>query len=164
VTALAPQPLEIPELRTIVASLAADPLRWAHFVRHDAAQRVFERVVDEPAFEAWLICWMPGHDTGFHDHDVSSGAVTVVSGAVREERLGLGIGGVRSRVFVPGETFDFTSSEIHRVTHHGTQAAVTLHAYSPRLRRMGAYAVAQDGALSRHPLAYGEELRPVQAA
>ena len=37
---------------------------------------------------------------------------------------------------------------------------MTLHAYSPRLRRMGAYAVASDGALKRHPLGYGEELRP----
>jgi hypothetical protein len=36
---------------------------------------------------AWLICWMDDHDTGFHDHDISAGAVAVVSGRVREERL-----------------------------------------------------------------------------
>ena len=59
-------------------------------------------------------------------------------------------------------TFDFSASEIHRVTHSGAAAAVTLHAYSPRLRRMGAYAVASDGALKRHPLGYGEELRPFE--
>jgi quercetin dioxygenase-like cupin family protein len=105
---------------------------------------------------------MPGHDTGFHDHDLSSGAVTVVSGAVREERLGLGE--TRSRVYNAGETFDFASSVIHRVTHMGEAATVTLHAYSPRLRRMGAYAVSDDGALKRHPLGYGEELRPVHVA
>jgi hypothetical protein len=29
---------------------------------------------------------------------------------------------------------------------------------------MGAYAVTREGALQRHPLAYGEELRPVQVA
>ncbi len=39
---------------------------------------------------------------------------------------------------------------------------MTLHAYSPRLRRMGAYAVTRDGALQRHALGYGEELRPVE--
>jgi predicted metal-dependent enzyme (double-stranded beta helix superfamily) len=114
--------------------------------------------------EAWLICWMPGHDTGFHDHDLSSGAVTVLSGAVREERLGLGGGETRSRVYGPGETFDFTAAEIHRVTHAGAEAAVTVHAYSPRLRRLGAYAFSRDGALQRHPLGYGEELRPVEIA
>ena len=154
--------LEIPELRAVVAGLAADPERWAHRVRHDPQQRVFERLADEPEMEAWLICWMPGHDTGFHDHDLSSGAVTVVSGAVCEERLG--IARTTSRVYLPGETFAFTASEIHRVTHSGAVGAVTLHAYSPRLRRMGAYAVTRDGALQRHPVGYGEELRPVTAA
>jgi predicted metal-dependent enzyme (double-stranded beta helix superfamily) len=156
-----PPQLGIPQLREVVAALAGDPRRWSHLVRHDPGQRVFERLIDEPEVEAWLICWMPGHDTGFHDHDLSSGAVTVVSGAVREERLGLGVAETRARVFAPGDTFDFTASEIHRVTHSGAQASVTLHAYSPRLRRMGAYAVARDGALRRHPLGYGEELRPV---
>jgi predicted metal-dependent enzyme (double-stranded beta helix superfamily) len=149
---LVPPALEIPQLRELVAGLAADPRRWSHLVRHDRGQRVFERLIDEPAVEAWLICWMPGHDTGFHDHDLSSGAVTVVSGAVREERLGMLPAEVSARVYAPGDTFDFTASEIHRVTHAGAQATVTLHAYSPRLRRMGAYAVASDGALKRHPL------------
>jgi quercetin dioxygenase-like cupin family protein len=153
--------LQIPELRQLVAGLAADAARWAHLVRHDPVQRVFEPVLDEPEVEAWLICWMPGHDTGFHDHDLSSGAVTVVSGAVLEERLGLGT--TASSIYLAGETFDFTASEIHRVVHSGTAPAVTLHAYSPRLRRMGAYEVTPAGALQRHPLRYGEELRPLTA-
>jgi quercetin dioxygenase-like cupin family protein len=153
--------LQIPALRRLVAGLAADAARWSHLVRHDPERRVFEQVLDEPEVEAWLICWMPGHDTGFHDHDLSSGAVTVVTGAVLEERLGLGT--TASNTYVRGETFDFTSSEIHRVVHAGTGPAVTLHAYSPRLRRMGAYSVTPAGALQRYPLRYGEELRPLTA-
>jgi predicted metal-dependent enzyme (double-stranded beta helix superfamily) len=157
--------LPVPQLRTLVADLVADRERWQQLVRHDPSQRVFERLLDDADadVEAWLICWMPGHDTGFHDHDLSSGAVTVVSGSVQEERLGLG-SDASPRVYATGETFDFTSSEIHRVTHAGAEPAVTLHAYSPRLRRMGAYAIARDGALKRHPLGYGEELRPLQLA
>src|SRR4051795_12726543 len=116
--------LEIPQLRTLVAELASGHERWRQLVRHDPVNRVFERLVDEPAVEAWLICWMPGHDTGFHDHDLSSGAVTVVSGAVREERLGIGANA--SRAYLTGETFDFTPAEIHRVTHAGDVGAVTL--------------------------------------
>jgi quercetin dioxygenase-like cupin family protein len=139
-----------------------DTERWCYLVRHDPDQRVFEQVIDEAEVEGWLICWMPGHDTGFHDHDLSSGAVTVIGGAVREERLGLGHND--SNVYMAGDTFDFTASEIHRVTHVGSEAAVTLHVYSPRLRRLGAYAVAPGGALKRHPLGYGEELRPVAIA
>jgi predicted metal-dependent enzyme (double-stranded beta helix superfamily) len=153
--------LGIDALRLLVARLAADPGAWAHLVRHDSEQRVFEQVLDEPDVEAWLICWMPGHDTGFHDHDLSSGAVTVLSGAVLEERLGIGT--TASNLYEAGETFDFTASEIHRVTHAGAAPAVTLHAYSPRLRRLGAYSVTPAGALQRYPLRYGEELRPLTA-
>jgi quercetin dioxygenase-like cupin family protein len=154
-------PLGVGALRELVEVVAAEPAAWAHLVRHDPHQRVFERIVDEPDVEGWLICWMPGHDTGFHDHDLSSGAVTVVAGSVLEERLGIGV--TASNVYAQGETFDFTASEIHRVVHTGAQPTVTLHAYSPRLRRLGAYAVTPGGALQRHPLGYGEELRPVGA-
>ena len=45
--------------------------------------------------------------------------------------------------------------------HHGDAPAVTLHAYSPPLWRMGAYEVRPDGALTRHSLSYAEELRPL---
>jgi predicted metal-dependent enzyme (double-stranded beta helix superfamily) len=155
--------LSRPQLRSLVADLAADAERWSALVRHDAERRVFDCLLDGPSVEAWLICWMPGHDTGFHDHDLSSGAVTVVAGEVREERLRIG-DGVSSAVYGAGEVFDFSSSDIHRVLHSGAVPAVTLHAYSPRLRRMGAYAVARDGALQRHPLAYGAELRPLEPA
>lgn len=151
--------LAIRDLRSLVTRLAADPACWSHLVRHDPAQRVFEQVLDEPEVEAWLICWMPGHDTGFHDHDLSSGAVTVVSGSVLEERLGIGT--TTPNVYSAGETFDFTAAEIHRVVHAGTTPAVTVHAYSPRLRRLGAYSVAPGGNLQRFPLSYGEELRPL---
>jgi quercetin dioxygenase-like cupin family protein len=148
-------------LRQVVDELAAEPASWAHLVRHDPRQRVFEQIIDEPDMEAWLICWMPGHDTGFHDHDLSSGAVTVVAGSVLEERLGIGV--TTSNVYAQGDTFEFTASEIHRVVHTGANPTVTLHAYSPRLRRLGAYAVTPAGTLQRHPLGYGEELRPLDA-
>src|SRR3954465_4114464 len=154
--------LEREALRAWAGDLAAAPARWEPRVRHRADERIFLRLDAPEGTEGWLICWMPGQDTGFHDHDLSSGAVTVVGGAVYEERLGLGQND--ANVYVAGDTFDFTASEIHRVTHWGDEAAVTLHAYSPRLRRLGAYAISPGGALKRHPLGYGEELRPVATA
>ena len=51
---------------------------------------------------AWLICWSDDHDTGFHDHDLSSGAVAVVAGTVAEDRLALG-GPPVTREFGAGE-------------------------------------------------------------
>jgi predicted metal-dependent enzyme (double-stranded beta helix superfamily) len=151
------------QLRGLVTELAAARGRWHGLIRHDPRQRVYERVLDEPSVEVWLICWMPGHDTGFHDHDHSAGAVTVLQGLVREERLRLG-GTVSQDLFGPGATFDFTPHDIHRVTHAGTAPAVTLHAYSPRIRTLGAYALDAEGAFQRHPLARGEELRPLEPA
>ena len=66
----------------------------------------------------WLICWMDDHDTGFHDHDVSCGALAVASGAVVEERLALGGPPVR-RALRAGEALDFGAADIHRVAHGG---------------------------------------------
>ena len=82
--------------------LADRPELWIDFVRHDASQRVYEELLSDAHVTAWLICWMDDHDTGFHDHDVSAGAVAVVSGGVREERLAIG-GAPRKRTFAAGD-------------------------------------------------------------
>ena len=69
-----------------------------------------------------------------------------------------------SRVAGEGESFTFTASDIHRVLHAGDAPAVTIHAYSPPLWRMGAYEIGDGGELRRHSVSYAEELRPLSAA
>ncbi len=147
------------ELESFVSELADRPELWIDRVKHDSTQRVYEELLSDEHLTAWLICWMDEHDTGFHDHDISSGAVAVVSGAVREERLAID-GPTRNGVFRAGASFHFAASDIHRVSHAGSDPAVTLHVYSPPLLRMGAYAIGEDGVLVRHPMSYQEELRP----
>jgi hypothetical protein len=147
------------ELQTFVGELADRPELWIHLVKHDSTQRVYEELLSDAHVTAWLICWMDEHDTGFHDHDVSAGAVAVVSGAVREERLTIE-GPTRNGVFRAGQSFHFSAADIHRVSHAGADPAVTLHVYSPPLLRMGAYVIGEDGVLARHPMSYQEELRP----
>ena len=151
------------ELRELVDELAATPDVWRPLVRHEHDRRTYELLLHDDDVMAWVICWMDDHDTGFHDHDVSSGAVHVVQGRIREERLRLGREPL-ARTFEPGATFDFSSSDIHRVAHAGGGPAVTLHAYSPPLWRMGAYELDDDGGLRRHSLSYAEELRPLVSA
>jgi predicted metal-dependent enzyme (double-stranded beta helix superfamily) len=151
------------ELETFVRELADRPELWIERVRHDPTQRSYEELIADPHLTAWLICWMDDHDTGFHDHDSSSGAVAVVSGAVREERLALA-GEPVQRSFEAGQSFHFSASDIHRVRHAGQDPAVTLHVYSPPLLRMGAYAIGEDGVLVRHAQPSSEELRPRAAA
>jgi hypothetical protein len=103
---------------------------------------------------------MEDHDTGFHDHDRSAGAVAVAQGAVVEDRLVLGRAPT-SRTVGAGAAFSFAASDIHRVRHGGAGPAVTIHAYSPPLWRMGAYEIRPGGELRRHSISYAEELRPL---
>ena len=142
-----------------MTELADLPELWIERVKHDTRQRVYDELLSDEHLTAWLICWMDEHDTGFHDHDISAGAVAVVSGAVREERLAID-GPTRNGVFRAGASFHFAPSDIHRVSHAGSDPAVTLHVYSPPLLRMGAYAIGEDGVLARHSMSYQEELRP----
>ncbi len=151
--------LSAAELREFVGELADRPELWIDRVKHDRSQRVYEELLSDEHLTAWLICWMDDHDTGFHDHDVSAGAVAVVSGAVREERLV--VGGVgREQVVLAGANFQFEAADIHRVSHWGSDPAITLHVYSPPLLRMGAYVIGSDGVLARHSVSSTEELRP----
>src|SRR3954470_16056930 len=147
------------ELRELALGIAGRPAAWRHLVRHDPSARVYEELLHDDHVAVWLICWMRDHDTGFHDHDRSSGGVAVASGEVREDRLSLA--GPRSRLFGAGQAFDFAASDIHRVLHSGSAPAVTIHAYSPPLSRMGAYETTPNGELRRYSISYEEELRPL---
>jgi len=148
------------ELTEFVQGLVSQPQLWSHLVEHDRAARCYSELLRTDDVAAWLICWMDEQDTGFHDHDVSAGAVAVVSGSVREDRLVLGAPPT-SRVVQAGGAFSFEASDIHRVQHAGAEPAVTLHAYSPPLWRMGTYEVQPGGRLLRHSVSYAEELRPL---
>jgi mannose-6-phosphate isomerase-like protein (cupin superfamily) len=148
--------LSMQELERFADGLAAAPQRWRHLVRHDDT-RVYEQIWDDEDVNAWLICWSEDSDTGFHDHDDSAAGITVVSGSVREDRLTLG-GAPRSRELGAGTTFTVPPTAIHRVLHAGEGPAVTIHAYSPPLRRMGAYRVGAHGELERESQPFEHEL------
>jgi predicted metal-dependent enzyme (double-stranded beta helix superfamily) len=150
------------ELIALAAGIAEQAEAWAPLVEHRPDARTYARLYRDEHVEVWLICWMDDHDTGFHDHEGSAGAVGVAAGAVREERLRVG-GAPAVQVAAEGDSFSFGPSDIHRVAHAGGPPAVTVHAYSPPLWRMGAYEVLDSGELRRWPISYAEELRPVGA-
>ncbi len=146
------------ELTAFVSRLAADSEHWRELVRHDPDQRIYELLWDDEDVNAWLICWSQDDDTGFHDHDASAAAITVIEGQVREDRLRLNAEPL-STVSGPGATITIPPNAIHRVLHAGEMPAVTIHAYSPPLIRTGAYAVSDDGELLREAQDGAEELR-----
>ena len=120
--------LDRAELRALVTRIAADPESWRGLVRHGTPERHFEQLWRDETVDVWVITWTNGNDTGFHDHDVSGGAVAVVEGEIVEERLVVG-GAPRRLHHVAGETFDFDASHVHRM-HQDMRRARGLH---PRL-------------------------------
>jgi predicted metal-dependent enzyme (double-stranded beta helix superfamily) len=149
------------ELEAVASQFAARPELWSEHVSHDREHRTYAQLRRAEHLAVWLRGWAPPHDTGFHDHDLSAGAVAVAAGSVREDRLVLGrsVDEPISRVAAAGSSFSFTASDIHRVLHAGEGPAVTIHAYSPPLVRMGSYMVEPSGQLLRHPVTYEDELR-----
>jgi len=162
VAAQRPVALTVAELGELTRSLAAARGTWEHLVRHDPRQRVFERLPSPPGTEAWLMCWMPGHDSGPHDHDISSGAVTVVEGELTEEQFGWDAS-TSPTAYGSGETFAFGPSDVHRVVHSGVAPTTAIHAYSPPLRSLGSYARGRHGELHRYPLDPSDEVKALSS-
>ena len=141
--------LQPAELERTLQAWARKEHDWALLVRHDQQERTYQLLHRDADVEVYLVCWMPGQDTGFHDHDHSAAAITVVEGAITEERLA--ITGAVKRTLSQGDSVTIAREAIHRVRHAGQRPATTLHAYSPPLERVGTYQIADDGALLRHP-------------
>ena len=139
--------------------MALDPDRWRHHLAFDDDHRVYVSLYRDAHVDVWLLCWTPENDTGFHDHDISSGAVAVVSGTLREHNLAIDDEAIETLV-EGGQVFSFGPDHIHRLTG-AVHGSVSVHAYSPPLWRMGQYTVGPDGRLRRISVSYADELRPL---
>lgn len=147
------------ELLRLVRWVGDRPELWRPHVAFDDDERHFVCLHRDAHLDLWVLCWTPVNDTGWHDHDTSSGAVAVVDGSLLEQRLAVGSDDLRRRVDA-GNAFDFSPEHIHRMS--GLAAgSVSIHAYSPPLWRLGQYSVDASGALRRTSVSYAEELRPV---
>jgi hypothetical protein len=71
------------ELANIVARFASSD-GWMDRVRLRAERRWYERLYHGPDYDIWLISWLPGQSTGFHDHGASSGAFVVATGILAD--------------------------------------------------------------------------------
>ncbi|GAA1334908.1 cysteine dioxygenase [Saccharothrix algeriensis] len=122
-----PQSHAAPHPVRVALDVAAERERWAHLLRYDPDHRFSALVEKTPEQEVWLLSWLPGQHTDLHDHGPTTGAFTLVSGALTEvvvrgrhqvlHHLAAG----QSRVFGP----DYA----HRVRNDGPDPAVTVHVY-----------------------------------
>ncbi|WP_329255903.1 cysteine dioxygenase family protein [Actinoallomurus sp. NBC_01490] len=149
------------ELRELVDGLAKDPESWREHVDFPDGQRHYVSLYRDEYVDVWLLCWTPQNDTGWHDHDISSGAVAVVGGALKE--CNPRIGGLHVEVTVEnGQSFAFGPEHIHRLVGQADQS-VSIHAYSPPLWRLGQYSIDDGGVMRRVSVSYADELRPLDA-
>jgi len=127
---------------------------WPRLVHFSADRRWFGRLDLTPSYEIWLLSWLPGQHTGFHDHGEASGAFTVVRGELRERLAQPGSPDVRRRVARHGSVTAFGAQHLHDVGNDSGAPAVSVHAYSPPLTAMRRYEMAPSGlALMRTELA-----------
>jgi hypothetical protein len=136
------------ELEDVARALAERKDIWEPLVHADPAHRCYELVYEDDRMDAWILSWMPGQGTGFHDHYISSVGLCVASGAVREDLMVYGAD-PQSRELRPGDSRQGGPGYIHRVSHHDGLPAVTVHVYSPRLDWVGQYRLAEDGVVQR---------------
>jgi hypothetical protein len=140
--------LSADELEEIARGIAEQPDLWEPLVRVDAEQRRYELVYEDERMDAWILSWMPGQGTGFHDHYISGVGLCVASGGVREDQMVYG-GEHLARPLRSGDTRQGGPGYIHRVTHDEGAPAVTVHVYSPRLDWVGQYRLDEDGVVRR---------------
>jgi hypothetical protein len=158
---LPPRNLDLAELEALVDELASDPERWREHVAFRGENRHFVSLHRDEYVDVWLLCWKRGEDTGWHDHDISSGAVRVVGGSLRESSPRIA-GEPVARIVEEGGSSSFGPEHIHRLVGEDDYA-VSIHAYSPPLWRLGQYSVDADGVMRRESVSYADELRPLEA-
>ena len=133
-----PTPRTPQELASILQVFASS-VQWLDRVRLRADRRWYERLYHGPEYEVWLISWMPGQSTGFHDHGASSGAFLVTAGTLEEHRPG-----ERSRVISAGDSRAFGPDYAHDVRNVSKAPSISIHAYSPPLTKMNEYELEGD--------------------
>lgn len=121
------------ELARIVSQFASSD-GWMDRVRLCREHRWYERLYQGPDHDIWVISWLPGQSTGFHDHGESAGAFVVATGILEEHRSG------EQTVVIPlGEPRAFGPDYAHDVRNESCAPAVSIHAYSPPLSEMKEY-------------------------
>lgn len=130
-------------LRLVATDLARRTELWRPYVRFDHDQRHYAPFARTDAYEAWVLTWLPGQSTGWHDHGGSAGVFTTVEGILHERTVR---GDAVLDRFVPaGGVRAFPAEHVHDVAPSGGPA-VSIHVYAPALSTMTRYTLT-DGRL-----------------
>jgi Cysteine dioxygenase type I len=164
----------LPEPSPASTGTTSAMLRWAASFAATADLSELLPVTDErswiplanPAgWDAWLIAWPAGSDTGWHDHQGAAGVFYVARGVLTEFSLAGGgsaaaISGdgepvavaapiaswtdVRTRRVEAGRGRGLGTNHVHHVVNEYDRPAYSVHAYAPRLYGMTRYTWRED--------------------
>ena len=134
------------QLAAEVRRLTSAPAGWVTRVRLDPEGRWYERIPVNDACELWLISWLPGQSTGFHDHGGANGAFGVVWGELEEYVAVRGAVASEASPVAAGKVRSFGPRHVHDVRNSSAASvAVSVHAYSPPLSAMTRYDLTPGG-------------------
>jgi predicted metal-dependent enzyme (double-stranded beta helix superfamily) len=136
------------ELEQVAAAIRDRPELWEPLLVADAARRRYRLLFEDERTDIWVLCWMPGQSTGFHDHASSDVGIAMARGMIVERQLRLPTGATALELR-PGDTRQGPAGYIHSVAHGEGAPAVSIHCYSPPLMQVGQYRVDQQGVLRR---------------
>jgi predicted metal-dependent enzyme (double-stranded beta helix superfamily) len=140
--------LTLDEVEQVAVDIFERPEIWEPLVRVDADERRYELIYEDEHVDAWVLSWMPGQGTGFHDHHISGVGLCCAQGGVREDLLVYGGPDIELHLR-PGDARQGGPGYIHRVRHALGEPAVTIHVYSPRLDWVGQYRLGDNGIVRR---------------
>jgi predicted metal-dependent enzyme (double-stranded beta helix superfamily) len=143
VPALRPTPagLALPELVGLTRHYAAEVLAGRHEVVVDPGRRWYNLLRSDDTVDVWLITWATEQFAELHDHGDSRGALTVVRGALTEDRWSSERAALRTRTLTADRSVGFGLGYVHEVSNPALEPAVSVHAYSPPLTEMSYYAL-----------------------
>ncbi|TVZ03830.1 cysteine dioxygenase [Trebonia kvetii] len=134
------------QLAARVRRLLETPAEWVTRVRLDPEGRWYEQIPVDELCELWLISWLPGQSTGFHDHGGANGAFGVVWGQLDEHLVPRRGAGSPARPVTAGSVRSFGQHHVHDVRNSSASSvAVSVHAYSPPLSAMTRYDLTPGG-------------------
>ena len=168
-----------PEQSPVSGGTASAMLRWAAAFAAEAnlsqllpmtKERTWITLPNPAGWDAWLIGWPAGSDTGWHDHQGAAGVFYVVRGVLTEFSLAAGRSAaasgaathiaswtdVRTRRVEAGRGRGLGTNHVHQVVNEYERPAYSVHVYSPRLYGMTRYTWRDDALVLAGAEADGE--------
>jgi predicted metal-dependent enzyme (double-stranded beta helix superfamily) len=136
------------QLEQVAVAIRERPELWEPLLVVDPDRRRYRLLYEDERTDIWVLCWMPGQSTGFHDHDRSDVGIALARGMVIEKQLRLPTG-AHTLELRPGDARQGPAGYIHSIAHGEGAPAVTIHCYSPPLMKVGQYRVDEQGILRR---------------